>query len=207
MTYKTFLIGVVAGLFLMSCASKAPRPQGASFQKARWETKLRVRDLERDKTQSLSVDVLGERGRALRLEASAILGIPVASYVMNPEGFQCAVYPKKIFYEGGLSENALEPLLKFPLSPTVLNHVAFDEPLRGGDWRCMNGPDGLVVSCASAGKGLKVAWNRKEDEKIVRIESAKFQMDWVFNDPKTEVQFKEGTFRLDVPSGFRVIRL
>lgn len=197
----------VAVLALVSCTSKPPRPFDAKMTKAQWETKLRVKDLAKDKTQSLSVDVLGERGSNLRLEASAILGYPVASYVMNREGFQCAVYSKKVFYEGGLSETALEPLLRLPLSPTVLSRVAFDEPIRDRGWSCANGQDGLVASCESASRGLKVVWNRKDEAKTVRIEGATFQMDWVFNEPRTEVQFKDDTFRLKVPKDFRVIRL
>lgn len=199
---------MLASGFVLSCTS-APKkevPMGAIVQ-ARWETKLRVKDLKKEKTNSVSVDVLGKRGGPFRMEASAILGYPVASYVMDQSGFKCAVYPEKKFYEGNLSEEALQPLLKVPMSPVVLRQIAFDEPLSGSVWKCAKGADGHVESCVSAASQTKVAWKREGANRSVRIEAPGFEMDWVFGLPQTDVQFKEGTFHLEAPQGFKVIRL
>ncbi|MBX2987896.1 MAG: hypothetical protein KF802_08355 [Bdellovibrionaceae bacterium] len=206
MTLKIFSLGIFA-FFLAACSTSPKKAVSGPIDKARWETKMRVKDLSRNKSQSLSVDVLGEKTGPLRLEATAIMGYPVASYVMDQQGFRCAVYPQKQFYEGPLTENALRPLVKIALSPQILRHIAFDEPIRGTDWVCQAGEDRLVSECRSARRGLTIAWNRHESGKTVKVRGAEFEMDWAFDHPQTEVQFKDGTFRLETPSGFKVIRL
>lgn len=203
-------IGFTACALIFSSCTSAPKketPAGASVRQARWETKLRVRDLKRDKTNTVSVDVLGRRNGPLRMEASAILGYPVASYVMDQNGFRCAIYPEKKFYEGGLSETALQPLLKVPLSPVVLRQIAFDEVLSGGDWICARGAGGRPDACTSAALQTKVQWTREGVGRAVRVEAPEYELDWVFGAPQTDVQFKEATFQLEAPKGFKVIRL
>jgi len=163
-----------------------------SFARAQWETKLQLRDIAKDKTNNLSVDVLAERNGPMRMEASAVMGIPVASYVMDRSGFRCAVYSSKTFYEGSLNEQALKPLLHLALSPVVLSRVVFDEPLHGSDWKCNAGSDGFVADCESASRKIKIAWHREEASREVH---------------KTEVQFKPETFKLSPAPSFKLIRL
>lgn len=143
----------------------------------------------------------------MRLEVSAVMGVPVASYVMTSNSFACALYRQKLFYEGPLSEEAMKPLIRVPISPQILSRIAFDEPITGSDWKCQSDAKGLPSQCASASKKLTIAWKRVDDSKTVRLEGQGFEMDWVFGAPSTEVQFKEGSFQLSQPSGFRLVRL
>lgn len=206
MTFKRISLLFVFSV-LSACATK-PTKIAADFPQARWDTKMRITELAKEKTQSVNVAVLGVRKGPIRLEASAIIGIPVASYVMNQNGFRCAVYGgQKVFYEGGLSEASLKPLLKFALSPVVLKNIIFDEVITGGDWKCARGADGQVTDCRSQSRKLAVTWARIGALRSVKVMAPGYQLDWDFGVAQTEVQFKDGTFNLEAPSGFRVIHL
>lgn len=202
------LPAAAAFLVLASCATapKSEIPAGAVNQ-ARWETKLRVKDLRKDKSHSVSADVIGERGGSMRMEVTAILGYPVASYVMSDGGFRCAVYPEKKFYEGPIGERALQPVLKVPVSPVILRMLAFDEPLGGSQWKCSGGTAAQPEKCESAALGTKISWQREGAVRKIRIEAPGYEMDWAFGAPRTDVQLQESTFRLEAPKGFKVIRL
>lgn len=206
MTDKTIskILFSAMALFLAACAG-TPKAPIEAVNVAHWETKMRLKDLEKNKSHSLSVDVLGERGGAMRMDATAILGYPVASYVMTPEEFRCAVYTSKAFYQGPVTETALRPLLKVPMSPVVLRQVAFDEPLSG--WKCTRGADGKVQSCESAVTRVSATWKREGAHRVVSFKGPGFEMEWAFGAPRTDVQLKDSAFVLEAPRGFRVIRL
>lgn len=208
MTHKRFSSWTVLATMLMAgCASNPVRTTGA-IERGRWDSTMRVHDVEHDKNRSVTVVVMAEKAGPLRMEATALGGFAnVASYLSDKDGFRCALYHPPLFFQGGNSENALKPLLKFPLSPVIVHNIVFDEPVRGSDWKCEAGEDKLVSKCQSASRRMSVDWSRHEGSRSVRVESPGYQMDWAFDPPKTDVQFKEGTFRLEPTPGVRVIRL
>lgn len=206
MTFKRISLLFVLS-FLTACAS-TPKKITSDFPQARWDTKMRITELAKEKTQAVNVAVMGVRKGPIRLEASAIMGIPVASYVMNEKGFRCAVYgSQKVFYEGGLSENSLKPILRFALSPVILKNIIFDEAITGGDWKCARGQDGLVTECRSQSRKMGVSWARIGVLRSVKVLAPGYQLDWDFGVAQTEVQFKDSTFTLEAPNGYRVIHL
>lgn len=208
---KMFRLGVVVAsiIWLSGCAtSKKQEPPPPSVpDKARWETSLRVRDLRADRGQSLTVAVLGERSGRLRLEASAVMGVPVASFVLSGDEFRCAIYQKKTFYQGKAEEAALEQLIRLPLSPRLLHEVMFELPPKGSDWSCRYTPQRLLEECSSERGQTQVRWQRRGDERTIRITGPGYEATWAFAKPRTEVQFKDETFRLEAPAGYRLIQL
>lgn len=211
MMHKMFRLAVVSlSLVLIAgCAtSKKQEPPPPDLpEKARWETSLRVRDLRADRGQSLTVAVLGERSGRLRLEASAVMGVPVASFVLSGDEFRCAVYQKKTFYRGKADEAALEQLIRLPLSPRLLHEVMFEVPPKGSDWTCRYTTEKRLEECSSERGKTQVQWRRNGDERTIRINGPGYEATWAFAKPRTEVQFKDETFRLEAPAGYRLIQL
>lgn len=140
------------------------------------------------------------------MEITAVMGIPVATYVMDRAQFACAIYREKVFLEGPATEKTLATALKLPLSPDLLRSIAFDLPLLGSDWRCEKSGD-LVSSCSSERRNLQVSWRRQDDGKTVRINHPKFDLQWVFESPSTKVQLKTEAFKLSAPNDFKMKRL
>lgn len=212
MSNKTFprLLSLFCAAFaLASCQSQPKAPSQAVVNEAKWESRLRIRDLNKKSSQSASVDVLArKKTKEMRLEMSALMGVPVASFVMNDSEFSGALYRQKQFIQGPLSERALQPVLRIPLSPQLIRDLVFDEAPRGGDWRCQReSATQLVSTCQSKSRQLDVSWDRKSELRTARVRHPNFEIDWVFQPPSTEVQFKDGTFVLSPPQGFRVIQL
>lgn len=167
-----------------------------------------IRDQKENKTQSLDIDILAIKNERTRLEVTALLGFRVASLVMSPRDISFAVYPQKRFYYGKNSEHALSRLLDLPLHPMNLANIAFDEPVRGPGWRCDLDQSGWVSLCENPARQLTVKWlDRQEGAKKVVITGPQFEMQWLFNAPQTEVQFKPETFTLKQPEGFKAIQL
>lgn len=198
-------------MFLVSCGTspkKASLPAGA-IREAQWETKAVVRDLKANKTHSVDIDILADYPERLRMEVSALMGMQVASLALNQEDIQYVVYTQKKSFSGKANEGSFMPLMNIPLHPRNFMSVAFDTPITGPGWACMNGSDNLVSECSQAARKIKVQWSDRtaEGQKKVLIAGPTFEMRWLFRPPKTEVQFKDDTFRLEAPAEFKTIQL
>jgi hypothetical protein len=208
---KLLLISI---LLLAGCSSK-PKKETAAGTSAgpaasgiKWDTKAQVRDYRNNKTNNLSIDVISVKNTHLRMEVSATLGYPVASYVAGPQSLKMAIYTQKKFYFGPNSEEALTPLLGFPLDPNVFQSIVYDSPIR--NWHCEAADDGLVAACKHMTKygEVVVAWqDRKEDSKRVVIHGPKFEMEWQFKGSTVVNPVKPKVFELEAPSGYKVIPL
>ena len=200
---------MVLNLMLIGCSS-APKNSGATISKVglKWETKAQVRDFKNNKNTNLNIDIISTENAYLRMEITATLGYPVASYVSAPKTLKFAIYPQKKFYFGANSDEALRPLLGFPLDPNVFQSIVYDKAIRG--WTCSLGDDGLVNSCKHMTKKgeVVVVWQeRKEATKRVVIHGPQFEMQWLFVSSAPLNPVKADVFKLEAPSGYSVIPL
>jgi hypothetical protein len=201
------LLGLIFCLSAMGCATKTVLREGA-YQKAQWETKAMIKDLRQNKNQSLSIDIFAIKNERARFEITALLGYQVASLVMSPQEISYIIYPQKKFYYGKNSEQAVQSIIGLSLHPMNLASIAFDEPVRGRGWQCNIDGKGLIASCENKERAMIVQWlNRSEGTKKVVITAPQFEMQWQFDAPQTEVQFKNELFTLRQPEGFKAIQL
>ena len=190
---------------LLACSSLKKNETAAEgpLQKARWESKAVIKNLEQKESHQVSIDVVAVKNHRLRLDITATLGYNVASFVMGRENFKCAVYPEKKFYEGPISEKNMAEALNFPFSPRIFYSVAFDEPIQQPGWKCENEPSGAVKECIFPQRQIRVEWtNRNEGKKVVKISSPKMEMSWLFYAPQKEFEDKPELFVLQAPKGF-----
>lgn len=178
------------------------------YQSAQWETKALIKNQRANKTQSLNIDIYAVKNERARFEISALMGFQVASLVMTPSEIAYAIYPQKTYYSGKNSDKAFYRVVGMPLHPMNLANIAFDEPVRGSNWKCERAPDGFVSQCENSQKEIRVEWSgRNEGQKKVVITAPQFEMQWLFSSPKTQVEFKPEIFTLKQPSGFKAIQL
>lgn len=205
-TRINLILFLVLTFFLSGCVTKTVRE--GSYQKAQWETQAVVKDLKNDKTQSLNIDIYAIKNEKARLEITAMLGYQVASLVMSPSEISYSIYPQKAFFYGRNSERAFSRMIDLTLHPMNLVNIAFDEPVRGPGWKCDLDPVGLLSQCENINRAIRVSWMaRTEGKKKVVITGPQFEMQWQFNAPQTEVQFKPELFTLKQPSGFKAIQI
>lgn len=206
---KIILSFLFAGSLLTSCSSK-PKNTGETISNVgfKWETKAQVRDFKNNKNTNLNIDIISVENSHLRMEITATLGYPVASYVAAPKSLKFAIYPQKKFYFGANSEDALRPLLGFSLDPNVFQSIVYDKAIR--NWTCMAGDDGLVSSCKRTTKKgeVVIVWQERKDQtKRVVIHGPQFEMQWLFLSSVPLSPIKADVFKLEAPAGYSVIPL
>lgn len=208
MKYSGFCFSILLMfIFAVGCATKPPK-DNVLFKSAEWETKAQVRDLAKGKTTNLSIDLTAIRDEGARLEVTAFLGYQVGTAVVTKNEFRFLLIPQKRFYYGKATEDALAPLMKLPIHPMTLVRVAFDQPIIGNGWSCRRDAVGSIETCDNKILNVSIKWyDRKGFAKKVLLASPQFEMDWVFPEPQTNVQYSNETFRLDAPESFKKIKL
>ncbi len=207
---KIIVLPFVLGFLFVGfgCASKAKKESGPSATGVRWETKAQVRDFKNNKNTNLNIDIISVKNSHLRMEVSATLGYPVATFISTPQNLKMAIYPQKKFYFGPNSEEALRPMLGFPLDPNVFQSIVYDTAIKG--WNCMAADDGLVASCKRMTKNgeVVVVWQeRKDATKRVVIHGPQFEMQWLFQTSTALNPVKADSFKLEAPAGYTVVPL
>ena len=199
---------VFAFLMGFGCASSSKKEAGSSAAGIKWETKAQIRDFKNNKNSNLNIDIVSVKNSHLRMEVTATLGYPVATYVSTPQNLKMAIYPQKKFYFGPNSDEALRPLLGFPLDPNVFQSIVYDSAVRG--WNCLAGDDGLVASCKRMTKSgeVVIVWQeRKDTTKRVVIHGPQFEIQWLFQNSTNLNPVKAEAFKLEAPSGYSVVPL
>ena len=204
---KKYLI--LLPFFIWGCASSKKKEVSTSSASAvQWESKAQVRDFKQNKTNNLSIDIIAVKNSKMRMEVSATMGYPVASFVSTPSDVKLAVYTQKKFYYGPNSNLALKRAINWPLEPHVLHNIVFDLPIKG--WVCENGQSGLVSLCKkkTTSGDIIISWpDRKEGSKRVIVQAPQFEMQWQFKSYSVVQQPREETFQLEAPSGYKLINL
>lgn len=200
-----FLLSLIL-LVIAGCATK-PKTTGP-LQQAQWETKALIKDLKTNKNQTLTIDIYAVKNDRARIEISALMGFQVASLVMDNKDISYAIYPQKKFYYGVNSEEAFLRIINLPLHPMNLINVAFEEPVRGSGWQCFKDPSGQISHCTNTVRKMRIVWaSRVDGAKKVVITAPQFEMQWAYEAPQTEVQFKPELFTLRQPKGFKAIQI
>lgn len=199
---KHLLLSLVV-IFLSACASKPIEYDGKKLQ-GRWEAKAQVKDIKRDQTHNVSLDVIGIKPDKVRMEVSATLGVSLASLVLKEEEIAYAIHPQKRFFSGAVSDQALKPLFNIELNPKYLLNVFFDMPIPEKNWSCTRGVDQLVEKCERLSDGLSIEWKERQGElKRVYIKSSDFEVQVLVKDFTTKVEITEKTFTLEAPKGYK----
>lgn len=192
-------------LLQISCAMKmkkdaAPNSE-AKLGPMAWESKASIRDLKKNKTNQLTIDLVAIKYQKLRMEASATLGYQVGSLIMNQSEFVAVIYPQKKIFKGPLNEQALGKTFNLPIPPSALYSIPYDEAIKGSNWKCQYDINRWVSICEN---GIaKVEWlNRKENTKLVKITSANIEMNWFFKAPELK-ELTPDLFVADLPSGYQ----
>lgn len=198
---------LVLPLINISCAMKMKKDGAGSVGNNEavgtpfsWETKANIRDLRKNKTNQVTIDLVAVKNQRLRMEASATLGYQVGSLVMSPGEFIAVIYPQKKIFKGLLNDRSLAKTFNIPIPPSALYSIAYDEPIRG--WKCQFDANKVVSVCE--GGVSKVEWlNRKEGAKLIKISSPTVEITWFFKAPEPKEMTPE-LFVAELPTGYQV---
>lgn len=189
---------------MTGCASKVKTSDQVALRT--WESQAQMRDLKKNKTQNVNIEIFADAQRQMRIEVTAIMGYRVASVVMSPEKWGAAIYPQKRFYYGENQDQSLQSLVQIPLAPSDLRNLLWGQSL-GREWKCSGQP--MTPSQCEKNQGeVQIKWmDRTPEKQVLHVVSPQFEMKWSLKAPQTEVQFKADLFTLSQPKGFKAIQL
>ncbi len=190
--------------FLFGCAT-TPKTFNAGKDQGQWEAKAQVKDLEKNKTETVSLEVIAQKDHALRMEVNGTMGIHVASLLLKNSEISYAIHTQKRFISGQVSTKSLRPLLNVNLDPRWLYNVFFDTAPEG--WTCKSSEAGLIENC-NRPDGSKILWSdRSGEKKRILISTAQFEVQVLVKDFTTKVQSPDKAFSLEAPEGYKRYKL
>lgn len=202
-----FAISVLSHFLFAGCAS-VPAKYDYEKREGQWEAKAQVKDLEKNKTNSVSLDVSAEKDRALRMEVTGTLGVSVASFLLKENEVSYAIHTQKRFVSGPASEKSMGPLLNVNVDPRWLYNVFFDEPIANKNWSCTKDPEGLVQNCERLQDGMKIVWSERQSErKRVTISNSQFELQILVKGFQPKVQSPEKVYSLSAPDSYKRYKL
>lgn len=205
--FSQIAISVFALVFFSGCAT-VPPAYDYGKQEGEWEAKAQIRDLEKNKTNNVSLEVMAEKGKALRMEVTGSLGVSVASFLLKDNEVSYAIHTQKRFFSGPSSERALAPLLNVNVDPWWLYNVFFDLSLEFKDWICQRDSQDMVENCVRPKDGMKIVWSERQSEKKrVSISNEKFELQILVKGYKPKVQSPDKAFSLNPPDAYKRYKL
>lgn len=173
----------------------------------RFNTQAVYQDKKNNKTQQMNLEVVARKNLNMRIDAKVILGVHIASVVMNPERVQIALHAEKKSYEGPATQRALQRSLGLPIHPLVFHAMLYRQVMKGSGWSCRINTGGLVEACQQNPSGLQVTWEDLENSEVmVTAQNRNFSLQWKI--PQGEqVEEKPGYFVLKIPDSYDKLSL
>lgn len=192
---------------LVGCATQ-PVVYNSEKDQGQWEAKAQIKDLIQSKTNNLSLQIMAQNNRFLRMEITGLMGVNVASLLLKGDEVSYAIHNQKRFISGLSSEKALVPLLNVNIDPRWLYNVFFDVPFLEKNWSCQKGLDLKIEKCERLQDKFKIQWSERQGEnKRVTLSNDKFEIQVLVKDFKTKVQSPEKAFTLSPPEGYKRYKL
>jgi hypothetical protein len=198
------LIQFLVLIFLTGCASTQMAP---SKIVQRFNTQAVYQDKKNNKTQQMTLEVVARKNLNMRIDAKVILGVHIASVVMNPDRVQIALHAEKKSYEGPSTQKALQRSLGLPIHPLVFHAMLYRQVMKGSGWSCRINSEGLVTACQQSPSGLQVTWQEIEDNEVmVTAQNKNFSLQWKV--PLAEqVEERPTYFVLKIPDSYEKLSL
>ena len=189
-------------LALSSCQTSRPIQDYQVFKEGQWSTYVRVTNKKKNSSHFVKMDIQAYDKKFIRLDITHLLKGHLASLVVRGEEVEYLLIPKKKFYSGRASNQALEPLLNLPLHPHYLYNLFFERAITGKGWKCSRNEDGLLLKCWD--KKLQIHWTgRKDKRRKIIIDHPMARLQIKISKFKPKVHGGKDFFRLKKPNSFQ----
>ncbi len=171
------------------------------------DTKVQIKDVRKDETQSAKIQIVLLTDQAIRMEVTALFGYPVASIVITPDKIQLALHTSKKFIDGPFSARTLYPVFKQNINPRILWNTIHNRNLASADFKCRNDENGRALNCAGP-EAINIDWTYEDAfKRRIVISNPQFEMIWVFKDQSTLAATQNETFVLKKPEEYQLIQI
>jgi hypothetical protein len=174
-----------------------------NMQQGRWDSKVLIKDLKRQKSFIVYMHANAVFNENLRVDLLSTIGTQVASIVLVGKDLKYIVVPQKRYFAGESSAESLRAVTSIPLDARWFYNVLFDRPLEGPDWTCTKNSDGLVDKCQNSQLRLQIGWSdRTGPRKVVLIEHERGTLQINFQTFSPKLDERPNLFALTIPSDY-----
>ncbi len=201
---------VCSQLILAACSSgpiKAEKTVAglAGNAEGQWRGKALIRNLQTQKSGTLSLEIIAHEPSHLRMEVSGMMGIYLASFALRDTQVQYILAQQKKFVMAPADVNSLHDLVPIRITPQDLMRILFDRPLAKKDWECKLDEVGLPAVCVHAEDVIRVTWlERNGGHRKLKIESSTAEATLLLEESRSKVETKGDVYTLVAPAGYRV---
>ena len=198
------LLGLCLGLFGCATATKSSQIKAPSLA---IETKMQIKDLKKNETHNIKIEIVLLTDQAVRMEVSALFGYSVASVLMTSQKIKYALHTSKKYVEGAFTAKTFFPVFKQNIDPLIIWNAVHNRSPQSPKLECKNDIDNKPLLCMSS-DGVKVTWVYEDSVKRrIEIKSPNFEMIWVFKDQKAVEASLNETFVLNKPAEYQHIQI
>ena len=205
MTIKELIL--YSSVVILTACATLQKPVNFKTQPLLLDTKVQIKDLRKDESHSVKIEIFLLTDQAIRMEVTALFGYPIASIVMTPESIKYALHTSKKFVDGPFTAKTLYPVFKQNIDPNILWNSIHSRSPQAGNLKCQEDSQGRPSSCANE-DGVAVNWSYENQVKRrIEIKNQNFQMIWVFKNQKPLEAAHNETFVLKKPEEYQQIQI
>ena len=208
--FRTLIGLAIPTVLLSSCAHQTQKEnKELSLRPAvlAWHAKSLIYDKLKERRNTVSMEIISQRPRSIRMDISAMLGIYVGSFAWNELGMQMLLAREKKFITGPANSDSMQELLKLQIDPVALLDIFWDENLPQAEWVCEQ-QNHLPKVCKHKNLAIQVTWqDRQNHHRLIEIDSPKVNAQLSLTQIEEEVNWTPATFHLKAPENFTVVQL
>ena len=190
MLYKRELQLLISILLLLSyligLSACVTSPFINLHQEGTFISKIRITDIENQKSFIFNLDVFARKPSSLRLEITTPIGFHIASLILQENQVTLIVPSKKIYRQSEPHTEVLKDVIPLAINPLWIIPILFEQPLPS--WGCIFDQKGHINECKI--NSFNIIWTKRMGhKKTLKISSQIFEM---------TIYIKE--FKPDLPS-------
>ncbi|OQW54658.1 MAG: hypothetical protein A4S09_05740 [Proteobacteria bacterium SG_bin7] len=200
---------LISSFFLVACPSAPKAPfDYRHVQAGKWRAKVEIDIKGKSKDHTLTINFKSIKAeKKVRADISAILGIHLASVVVDGNSYQALLIKKKIYREGrGNHQLIPKEVFGVAIDLRILPAVLYDESINAVGWVCHSDGKGFLQDCDNATERTRLEVTGRDGvNKSVKLLGDGYSINFKFDNFSPDERFTEKTFNLPIPKGFKRI--
>lgn len=192
-------------IFLLSNCTSTPDSRGPYSDVGVWEGKVLMTSLQsKQKKWAYLTWVSDSRKDRMRVNVSAVMNYPVATFLKNDDGHQLWIFPEKKHFTSDDGGKLFFHLTKLSMDPRIFYSLLGRPKSPGKQWQCIYGEEKMSCQSESLQTRFEVNFEDADERKIKVVRDGKLLQ---INLSRTKVQVEERFFKALSSSQFKTIEI
>ena len=192
-------------MIIISACSTTPHKTGDFTDLGVWTGKVQMTNKQTNHRKWANVTWASDSEQnRMRVDISAILDVPIASFLKNPDGYHLWLYTEKTYYHSMDGEKLFKHLTKLSVDPNIFYAMLGVPKSPGQEWKCDS--KSQVMKCSSGQKQTRFSVQHDDpDRRIIKVEKDRKALRVRLS--RTKVQLKDDMFKKLSTSQFKTYQL